>query len=169
MFTDTVGSYTLVHALDTMRSVAELVLFAYNESEEGKKAPKTGLYGSIYTVESAIAKVPLATVLFGDLIADLAVKYRHHCQEKGCRLGEHVADGHVSSFQSADMKETWPGAVFLGEDYIFSGSGLPWKHDESFTLITGLNLGLTTEDTVREIATISENELLLPPRFTKVG
>ncbi len=169
MLTDTVGSYSLVHALDTMRSVAELALLAYNTSDEGKDTPKTGFYGSIYTVESAIAKVPLATVLFGELTPDLAVKYRHHCQEKGCRLGEHIAEGHVSSFQSADMKERWPGAVLIGEDYILSGSGLPWKHDESFTLITGLNLGLTNENTVREIATISENELLLPPRYIKVG
>lgn len=158
MLTDTVGEYSLLDALGVMEAVATMVLCDYNKSDEGQTNPKTGVYGSIYTVESAQYKVPLATVLFGDLVQELAIKYRHHCQEKACRLGDHIADGHRSSFQSADMKDTWPGAVLL-DGYVLSCSGLPWDHDEVVGLVTGTELDLITIPQAVKIAAISQNDM----------
>jgi len=145
-----------------MRIVAGRFLAMYNETSQGKELPKTGVYCSILTVEDAIAKAPAATVRFGELTDDLKVKYRHHCQEKACRLGDHAAERHVSSFQSADMKKTFPGAVLL-EGYILSCSGLPPEYDEAVCLETGLDprLNLAGVDTAIKIAKISNNRVFL--------
>lgn len=162
MFTHTTGPDSPLEALEVMRIVFGRFLAMYNASPEGKEAPKTGAYCSILTVEEAIAKTPAATVLFGELTRDLKIKYRHHCQEKACRLGEHVARGDVSSFQSADMETKFPGAVLLGNK-ILSCSGLPWEYDETVGLETGLddNLNLAGVDVAIKIAKISNNRVFL--------
>jgi len=155
-----IGNYSLLGALGAMREIVAVNLREYNSTAERIASPKLGFYGSLFTTLGAQQKVPLSTILFGEVPMEKAVNYRHHAQEKGCRLGDNLSLGHVSSYQSADIegKDTYPGAILAG-DYILSGSGLYWKRDEVITLTLGLDLKILTMDKAKIIATISQNEL----------
>lgn len=81
--------------------------------------------------------------LFQELIGAINFKgsaeinYWYHATEKAKRLYENLANGHVTSAQSANMETNYPGAVLCG-DYIVSVSGQNMWLDEAIAANLGL-------------------------------
>ncbi len=166
---DKVGKHLTGEAVEVMRTVAMKVLSMYHDETVGRaKMVKAGLYCSIYTLDDAVDKTPLVTFRCGVMHRDLKATFRHHCQEQACRLGEHLVDGHVSSFQSADFKSThvggtWPGAILANLFILSCASGMPWEYNEVASLATGMELGLINLSEAAAIGAVSKNGVF--PRF----
>lgn len=89
-----------------------------------------------------------------------ADKYLSFSQEKGLRLFQQ-REHDVSSWQTRnEEKDLWGGAIIAG-DFILSFSGLPELTDEAVMIKTALLCKWASEETLCQIAEISDNRLFL--------
>ncbi len=102
---------------------------------------------------------PLVVILVGSAPLGKAAKYCNFAQEKAQRLSDHP--DHLSSWQTRDESADQYGGSVRGESLIASFSGLPEHADELLVVQVMLQSGQINYPRAREIAEISDNQMLL--------
>jgi hypothetical protein len=137
-----------------VKILEELILPAICRLRDNLKPHKKGGY---LTIRDKADGEVLLTIRIGDFPHQKAKKYFDLSLEKGERLYQHLAQGHVSSYQSRDEEKQRYGGAVVANGFIVSFSGLTEKMDELAALALSEFSRWITEDQANEIARISSN------------
>lgn len=137
--------------------------------EDNRNIQNPGGYLTILERSSGQVIISLRLTNVHSLSLEEADSYRKFSLEKIQRLLGHIADGHLTSWESRDAANEQYGGAILTKDYIVSFSGLPEKWDTIIAAVGSYINFWLEEDSLKEIAARTENENLLQACLTAIA